>query len=414
MDNIVIDVKGVETLLKKLDRRKSGGPDNMSACLIKEFALNVGSFVPCITHIFQSSLDASTVPQDWKTAYICPVFKGGNRDEAKNYRPISLTSILSKTLEHIISSSMWHHLETNKLITDNQHGFRKQLNTTTQLLHVTHKALKALDSKDPYYLTSFDFSKAFDKVPHNLLIHKLNKFQFNEQVTKWIKEWLTGRTSRVTINGQISRSFKTTSGVPQGSVLGPLLFIIYINDIPNKVNHSDCRLYADDTLLCSNLKDTNIQSIQEDINSLEQWSKSWCMPFNANKCMLLQINNSDKDPRLYMDGHEIPTSHTLKYLGVTFENNLKWNAHVTNISKKANKTLGILRRCLKGAPQKVKMTAFNSTVMPILEYASQVWSPHTKTLIKELDKVHRKALRWIFQIKRLDSIRNVMETNKVH
>ena len=262
-------------------------------------------------------------------------------------------------------------------------------------------------------MVSFDFSKAFDKVPHSLLIFKLSKLGFNLQTVKWIEQWLQGRSSKVKVNGQISNSFANTSGVPQGSVLGPLLFILYINDIPEKIAHSDCRLYADDTLLCANLSDNNSQLLQGDVEVLLDWSRKWAMPFNVPKCAHMQIGKKDPDFNIYMDGKCIPVRNELKYLGLNFDKNLKWKGHITKIAKKSNKILGLLKRCLDGAPSKVKLVAFNSVVRPCMEYASPVWSPHVKLLKDELDKVHRKAIRWIFKLPKIVSISNVMEKEKI-
>jgi retron-type reverse transcriptase len=290
--------------------------------MLKSFAANVSMFVPCVSLILQSSIDSQIVPPDWKSAYICPVFKGGKRDAPNNYRPISLTSIVSKSIEHIISSAMWEHIDKNNLVTNRQHGFRKGLNTTTQLLHVAHNATKRLDQKTPHHLVSFDFAKAFDKVPHNLLIHKLTNYRFSTQVTNWIREWLRGRTSKVTVNGQLSQSINVSSGVPQGSVLGPLLFTLYINDIPSKIAHSDCRLYADDTLLCSDADEQNSIRLQNDITSLQVWSQQWCMPFNTSKCVHMQLGHSEPSFQLEVNGEQIPSSDSMKYLGLTFQSNI--------------------------------------------------------------------------------------------
>jgi len=410
MTDIQIDPKGIKKLIINLDPRKAGGPDLISAYLLKTFAVKVEYFVPCISHIFQKSLEEGMVPRDWKNANICPVYKGGKRDEVNNYRPISLTCILSKTLEHILASEMWAHINEYNIIPENQHGFRSSLNTTTQLLHVVHNATKALNDKRAYHLVSFDFSKAFDKVPHNLLIHKLNKYKFNMKSVRWIEEWLKERTSKVTVNGLISDTINCTSGVPQGSVLGPLLFLLYINDIPSKIEHSECRLYADDTLICS---DAQNSSLQKDIDELHKWSKIWKMPFNAGKCIHIQIGKSRPDFTLYLGGVEIPSSNTLKYLGINFTSDLKWAAHITTITKKTNKTLGLLRRCLKGSSKKLKNLAFNTIAMPILEYASQVWSPYIKYLEKDLDRIHRSALRWIHRIPKYESLSETIQSENI-
>lgn len=181
----------------------------------------------------------------------------------------------------------------------------------------------------------FDFSKAFDKVPHNRLIYKLTKYRFNQQVVNWIKDWLSSRTSAVIAKGQTSRKFETTSGVPQGSVLGPLLFLIYINDIPENIVHSDCRLYADDTLICTNLKETNREGLQQDIDELQKWSNKWQMSFNTSKCRHMQVGQAAANMLIHIDDVPIPQDEVLKYLGITVQNNLKWSNHVANMSKKS-------------------------------------------------------------------------------
>ena len=414
MGGITVDTEGVKKLLTSLDKRKSCGPDNLSAYLLNSFAKNVPTFAECIAHIFQRCLDFHEVPQVWKEAIICPIFKSGNREEANNYRPISLTCILSKTLEHIIASAMWQHIDENEIVTNKQHGFRERLNTTTQLLHVAHNALRALNDKKEHHMVSFDFSKAFDKVPHNLLIYKLERLGFSKQTVNWIREWLESRTSKVSVNGQTSHVFKTTSGVPQGSVLGPLLFTLYINDIPDKIANSDCRLYADDTLLCYTCNDNNtLLPLQDDIDHLSEWSKQWCMPFNPSKCVHIVIGKESSALKLRLSNQDIPTSDKLKYLGVMFQSNLKWDTHTKITCKKANKSFGMLRRCLDGAPHKVKNIAFNTIAKPILEYATPVWSPHTKTLINELDRIHRRALRWIFNIPKAESLSDIMKLKQI-
>ena len=264
-DEIKISRQGIYTLLSKLDQRKASGPDNLPTIALKNFAINCPSFVDCVHSILKTSLIEGKMPDVWKRATIRPIYKGGCRSDAHDYRPISLTSIIAKTLEHVICSSMWQHINDYGLLKDNQHGFCKSLNTTTQLLHVVHKAAEDYDQKKEHHMISFDFSKAFDRVPHNLLIYKLKSYNFDKRCINWIEEWLHRRSSVVSVNGLLSEEFHVRSGVPQGSVLGPLLFILYVNDMSEDIKNSDCRLYADDTIL-SSASDPSL--IQDDINKL--------------------------------------------------------------------------------------------------------------------------------------------------
>ena len=315
-----------------------------------------------------------------------PIFKGGDRSDVNNYRPISLTCILSKITEHIICSCLWDHLDHNNAVTEKQHGFRKGLNTTTQLLHVVHFASQALNDKDNYHIISFDFSKAFDRVPHNLLLDKLKTFNIDKTCIEWIANWLRGRTSVVLTNGQRSEGLAVQSGVPQGSVLGPLLFLLYINDMVDDIYDSDVRLYADDTLLCVNLSKTpNI--LQSEVDKLYDWSKKWGIIFNAKKCVHVELGKPAPYTRVKLGDNFIPCSDSFRYLGIQIDSSLKWKTHITSVVAKSNRTLGMIKRGLRYAPMKVKLIAYKTIVKPLLEYGSQVWSPHTVYLITNLERV---------------------------
>ena len=412
MEAVHISESGLKQLIMKLDVKKAHGPDNLSSMLIKSFTENVPSFLRCLLILMSSTLQHSASPEAWKKAVVCPAFKGGDRSDINNYRPISLTCVLCKLLEHIICSQMWKHIDDYGIIDKNQHGFRKSLNTTTQLLHVTHKAAEALDKKRDYHIVSFDFSKAFDRVPHNLLLFKLRKYNFDERCVSWVQDWLRNRVSRVTVNGHLSKEFEVRSGVPQGSVLGPLLFLIYINDIHHNVLHSECSLYADDTLLSCDVAG-DISSLQSDIDVLFEWSVAWGMLFNPRKCVHVQIGKDAPDNNVTLGNETIPTSDSFKYLGVIIQSDLKWNSHITCITGKANRSLGILRRSLAEAPVKTKLTAYKTIVRPILEYATPVWSPHYVGLINTVDKVQRRAVRWIYYLKKYDSVSECMNRNHI-
>ncbi|MCG8033368.1 MAG: reverse transcriptase family protein, partial [Candidatus Thiodiazotropha taylori] len=242
---IKVNIKGVLKLLKDIKPHKASGPDNIPARLLKEAAEELA---PGLTHLFQISIDSGKIPHDWKSALVTPVFKKGNRSGPSNYRPISLTSIVCKTLEHVIHSSVISHLEKHNLLTDHQHGFRKRRSCETQLLLTINDLAKGLNDKQQIDAILLDFSKAFDKVPHQRLLLKLNHYGIRNNILAWIKDFLSARTQEVVIDGSKSTPAPVTSGVPQGTVLGPLLFLAYINDMPECVK-SSIKLFADDSLL---------------------------------------------------------------------------------------------------------------------------------------------------------------------
>lgn len=407
MEDVVVHKEGLRAMISNLDIRKAGGPDNVTAIMLKIFAVNVPSFLDSILLLINKSLEFGKVPKKWKQAIVSPVFKSGDRKDVNNYRAISLTCILSKLTEHVLCSNMWRFLNQNKIIVDNQHGFRRGYNTTTQLLHVVHFAANALDKRERYHIISFDFSKAFDKVQHNLLIHKLNRLNFNTKCVNWISDWLTNRTSYVSVNGLTSKSFNIDSGVPQGSVLGPLLFLIYINDMITKITTSDCRLYADDTLLCVNIT-KHPNTIQSDVDTLLKWATDWGMSFNSKKCVHMQIGEQTPDITLTLGSELIPQSDTLRYLGVQIDASLKWNNHISLIVAKANRCLGMVKRGLREAPTKSKLLALKTLVLPLLEYATQVWSPHNINLKTNIDKVQRDGVKWVYHLKKRESVTNCM------
>ena len=272
---------GVLTMLQNINPNKASGPDQLSPNLLKELSNEIAPF---LTMIFRSSLQTGTVPNDWRTAIIAPVYKKGPKCKPSNYRPISLTCIASKLMEHIMVSNIMNHLDDNNLLTPFQHGFRSKHSCETQLISFTQEIFDNLEKGKQTDLIVMDFSKAFDKVDHNLLIYKLMKLGINKPVTSWISSFLKDRTQSVVVEGTHSSTLPVMSGVPQGSVLGPCLFLCFINDMPDAVK-CRIRLFADDTVIYLTI-DSNHDSenLQNDLAKLEQWEKDWSMEFNPDKC----------------------------------------------------------------------------------------------------------------------------------
>ena len=253
---------------------------------------------PSLTLIYQASLEQSVLPQDWKNALVVPIYKKGSRVHPSNYRLISLTCIVCKILEHIISTSIYQHLQENHIICRQQHGFCKWCSCETQLISTVHDFATTLNNGGEVHAILLDLSKAFDTVPQNKLSHKLSSYGICGQLLNWINAFLSDRKQQVVLNGETSQPQSVISGVPQGSALGPLLFLCYINDIPTVVK-SNIKLYADDALLYRNINsEEDITILQQDLNSLSQWAKKWQMNFNPCKCECLRISNKSNLPNL--------------------------------------------------------------------------------------------------------------------
>ena len=240
-----------------------------------------------------------------------------------------------------------------------------------------------------------DFSKAFDKVSHNRLLHKLQHYGVRGNTLNWIRSFLSGRTQKVLCEGQTSEAADVISGVPQGTVLGPLLFLIYLNDIADTVT-STPRLFADDCLLYRTI-DTPQDStrLQEDLNNLQVWETQWKMAFNPDKCEVIRITQKRKiiNTEYTIHGTPLNTVNSAKYLGVNIDTKLNFNNHIDTVCKKANSVRAFVHRNTKGCPRKVKAAAYTTLVRPLLEYASSTWDPHTQRHINRLQAVQRRAAR---------------------
>ena len=367
----------------------------MPAYLLKERAEELA---PIFTLLFQATLRQGKIPQQWKSAHVSPIFKKADKHKPENYRPISLTSIVCKIMEHIIHSQIIHHLDNNGILNNKQFGFRKKRSCESQLILTIDDLAKGLQNREQIDAILLDFSKAFDKVPHERLLLKLHHVGVRGTVLSWIRDFLTDRSQKVILEGKASKTSQVTSGVPQGTVLGPLLFLVYINDLPDCVT-SEIRLFADDALLYRPIHTgEDATHLTKDLERLQDWERTWQMSFNPDKCEVLRITNKRTNiisQQYSIHGAVLRTVNQAKYLGVTIKNNLDWKPHVNNICKKANSTRGFLQRNLRKCSPKIKELAYNTYVRPILEYASPVWDPHTKDLISQIDMVQRRAARFV-------------------
>jgi len=396
IESLTVQCAGVAKLLSGLTAHKASGPDELPCRVLKELSEQIA---PPLTFIFNQSLQAGSLPCDWLNANVAPIYKKGNKNTAENYRPVSLTSVCCKILEHIVLKHMLNHFEKHSILTSLQHGFRAAHSCVSQLVITIHDLMYSRDHNIQTDVIVLDFSKAFDTVPHNRLLHKINHYGIRGTLHKWIAAFLKNRQQRVVVDGAHSKWIHVDSGVPQGTVLGPLLFLSHINDLPSVVQ-SKCRLFADDCLLYREItsQDDSI-ALQEDLTHLVQWATTWGMHFNATKCQVLRLSRS-KQPieKFYtIQGHILEQVQSTKYLGVNINENLTWDTHIDSISSKANRTIGFLRRNLAHAPKELKELAYFSLVRSVLEYSCQVWDPYLKKQTDQLEMTQRRAARFVTQ-----------------
>lgn len=394
MQEIVISEAGIVSLLEKLDVHSASGPDGISNFILKHCA---ASIAPFLTLLFQAALRLGVLPADWKNANVNPIFKSGDKTNFSNYRPISLTSVCSKILEHIIYTNLMTHLQNNNFFSPMQHGFRAGFSCDTQLIEFGHDIATSINAGTQVDCIFLDFRKAFDSVPHPLLLRKLSVLNIPTELLKWLDAYLFERKQCVVLEGLSSSSISVLSGVPQGSVLGPLLFLIFINDLLNCTS-SRTRLYADDCCIYRDITSVaDADLLQRDLNSVFSWCQSWGMTLNLTKCNLVRFTNK-KHPLLvdyYMGGACLPVATEFKYLGIFFSSNLSWNHHVNYMIVKASRVLNFLRRNFRQAPTKVRETLYLTNVRPILEYGCSVWDPYTKTNVDALERIQARAARFV-------------------
>lgn len=410
-----ISYSGLVSMLLNLKTKKCCGPDDLPSVFLRRYAECIAKF---LLLIFQASLLTATLPRDWRIARVIPIFKKGDRLIPDNYRPISLTSACCKLIEHIIANRITEFLERNSILTTFQHGFRKGYSTMTQLVTVTHEFAKALDNNVQIDTIFLDLSKAFDKVPHDKLIEKLKNINLPEILVAWVSRYLMDREQYVFIDGHGSSYLPVTSGVPQGSVLGPLLFLLYINDIVTVVTPTThIRLFADDCIIFREISSMQDQiELNTNLDKIYSWCKEWGMVVNAEKTVSLRITRK-KSPFEFeytLGSGVVNQVNSFKYLGVTFTSNLSWNLHVDNICSSAFRKLCFLRHKLRNSPPSVKLLCYYSYIRPKLEYAAVVWDPYTKNNIDKLERIQRKAVRFIFsKFRRTDSPSEIMSTNNI-
>ena len=377
-----ISVREADVLreLKSLKKHKSAGPDGIHPAIVQPLAEILAGPVFAL---FRQSLEQAVLPDDWREATVVALHKSGSKLKADNYRPVSLTSILCKCLERVVRTQICEYLVNHRLITPVQHGFVGRKSCLTNLLVFLDEVTRRLDEGQQVEVCYLDFSKAFDSVNHKMLKLKMLNLGIVGKVAEWITEFLSNRTFSVRVGDHNSESEGVTSGVPQGSVLGPLLFLIFINDLAQDL-HNPCFMFADDVKLAGS-------DLQRDIEIVHQWSVKWDLPLNPSKCRILSTGNNTYE----LNGLQLATVTEIKDLGVTMTTDFKPSAQCQRAANKARGELFRLRSTISCRQPEIFIPIYKAIVRPHLEYCVQAWSPYYRRDILCLERVQRLATRMI-------------------
>ncbi|PJE78229.1 hypothetical protein CI610_02839 [invertebrate metagenome] len=394
LSNIHITATDVKDAILNLDCSKAIGPDLVNPRLLKE---SVDIICKPLSTLFNLSLTSGIFPTEWKSANVTPVHKKENKSILTNYRPISLLSIVGKLMERCIFKYVHNFLHAHSLLSPHQSGFRHGDSPVNQLLAITHDIYSALDHGKEIRMVFCDISKAFDRVWHKGLLSKLSGFGIRGSLLKWFENYLYNRKQRVVIKGKFSNWSEIKAGVPQGSILGPLLFLLFINDIVKDIR-ANIKLFADDTSLYVIIDSPRISAVDLnfDLRKIHEWSVNWLVNFNPTKTETLLISkktNSPIHPPLHMNNILLSEVSSHRHLGLTLSNNGGWTDHINLIISKVSPKLNILRRFKFTLGRTSLQTLYFTLIRPIFEYGNIVWDNLTKTQSDMLENLQLEAAR---------------------
>jgi Reverse transcriptase (RNA-dependent DNA polymerase)/Endonuclease-reverse transcriptase len=395
LKNCIFTPEMVRKSLNALKPCFSSGPDKFPAHFLKKLSFYISE---PLSIIFEVSFRTHKLPNDWLRSNVVPVHKKGAKTDVKNYRPISLTCVCCRIMESLVKKRITQYLTENQYLSVCQYGFRSHSSTCSQLLHCTNLWSKSIDSKKPVDIVYFDFAKAFDTVCHKKLLLKLNSYGIKGDIFEWIKAFLSNRKQRVIIKGNLSEENEVISGVPQGSVLGPLLFLIFINDLPNILPKGiNCVMFADDLkIFCEVSSESQHENIQKAIDAVYSWSKTWQLSLSVEKCSVLHLGKNNLNKEYILNTKILKTDSSVRDLGIQISSDGKFSEHIRNIVINSHRRLSLIFKIFRSQNPELLLKAYKVYVRPILEYCCPVWSPFYLKDISALEKVQKRFTRKIF------------------
>ena len=391
-----------------LKPNKSAGSDNLKPGIIR---LVIHLIVKPLTHIFNLSFTTGVFPNKLKIAKVIPIFKKDEPNLYENYRPISVLPCLSKIIERLMFNRIIGFIDKHNVLFEDQYGFRPGHSTELALISATNKLYKALDKKDSAVGVFLDLSKAFDTIDHQILLNKLSFYGIRGNTLAWFHSYLCNRHQFVYYNNCSSDLYNVKCGVPQGSILGPLLFIIYMNDISNVSTESSLILFADDTNIFYQGSDTRElqNTVCSDLSKFYDWFSANKLSLNISKTNYVVFGPLSKnwDVTIHLNSIKIDKVNTSKFLGVYIDSNLSWSDHINSISNKISRGVGILSKLKHFIPRTTLRSLYQTLILPHLSYCCSVWSSATKTLLNKLVILQKRAIRHITNAYYLDSTSNL-------